>query len=78
MAPPPTDIGADPAPTSWDGLVLPYDRLDPYSKYAVVSSPFEFTVPFSVAPAAPMPLAAWVVGSGGTPCRAPQKPPSSP
>jgi hypothetical protein len=37
------------------GLVNPYPVFNPYSKYTVVSSPFAFTVPLTVAISCPIP-----------------------
>ncbi len=44
--------------------VSPYPAFRPYSKTTVVLEPFAFTVPLTVAPVVPIPVAAPVVAVG--------------
>ena len=45
---------ATPAPSGCDGVMTPYAVVSPYSNRADVLVPFGLTVPFKVAPKAPM------------------------
>ena len=55
---------AEPAPIACPVVVWPYEVVSPHSNQAFVSTPFELTVPFSVAPVVVRPVAAPVVAVG--------------